>query len=90
LLAIPVLAGSVGYALAELASWPRGLAKKVQSARFLWIDRPGNLSRADAESVSHQSDQGPLLERGGQWHLRWAHHGSRHADDDEQNYHRRP
>src|SRR5205807_5310919 len=33
LLAVPVLAGSVGYALAEIASWPRGLAKKPENAR---------------------------------------------------------
>src|SRR5262249_20850005 len=32
LLAVPVLAGSVGYALAELGSWPRGLARKPASA----------------------------------------------------------
>jgi Mn2+/Fe2+ NRAMP family transporter len=31
-LAVPVLAGSVGYALAEIARWPRGLAKKLASA----------------------------------------------------------
>jgi Mn2+/Fe2+ NRAMP family transporter len=36
LLAVPVLAGSVGYALAELASWPRGLAKKLESARAFY------------------------------------------------------
>ena len=48
LLAVPVLAGSVGYALAELASWPRGLAKKLaKRPRLLWIDRRGNASRAD-------------------------------------------
>jgi len=29
---VPVLAGSVGYALAEIARWPRGLAKKLASA----------------------------------------------------------
>ena len=33
LLAIPVLAGSVGYAVAELRAWPRGLDKPVGSAR---------------------------------------------------------
>jgi len=32
LLAVPVLAASVGYALAEIGSWPRGLAKKLGSA----------------------------------------------------------
>jgi Mn2+/Fe2+ NRAMP family transporter len=31
-----VLAGSVGYALAELASWPHGLAKKLESARAFY------------------------------------------------------
>ena len=36
LLAVPVLAGSVGYALAEIASWPRGLAKKLASARAFY------------------------------------------------------
>jgi NRAMP (natural resistance-associated macrophage protein)-like metal ion transporter len=36
LLAVPVLAGSVGYALAELASWPRGLARKLESARAFY------------------------------------------------------
>jgi Mn2+/Fe2+ NRAMP family transporter len=36
LLAVPVLAGSVGYALAELACWPRGLAKKLESARAFY------------------------------------------------------
>ena len=36
LLAVPVLAGSVGYALAELASWPHGLRKKLQSARAFY------------------------------------------------------
>jgi Mn2+/Fe2+ NRAMP family transporter len=33
LLAVPVLAGSVGYARAELHGWPRGLSKKLDSAR---------------------------------------------------------
>ena len=36
LLAVPVLAGSVGYALAEIARWPRGLAKKLASARAFY------------------------------------------------------
>jgi Mn2+/Fe2+ NRAMP family transporter len=36
LLAVPVLAGSVGYALAEIGSWPRGLAKKLESARAFY------------------------------------------------------
>jgi Mn2+/Fe2+ NRAMP family transporter len=36
LLAVPVLAGSVGYALAEIAGWPRGLAKKPESARAFY------------------------------------------------------
>jgi NRAMP (natural resistance-associated macrophage protein)-like metal ion transporter len=36
LLAVPVLAGSVGYALAEVASWPRGLAKKLSSAHAFY------------------------------------------------------
>ncbi len=36
LLAVPVLAGSVGYALAEIARWPRGLAKKFSSARAFY------------------------------------------------------
>ena len=33
LLAIPVLAGSVGYAVAELKAWPTGLDRPVRSAR---------------------------------------------------------
>jgi NRAMP (natural resistance-associated macrophage protein)-like metal ion transporter len=33
LLAIPVLAGSVGYAVAELKAWPIGLDRPVRSAR---------------------------------------------------------
>jgi NRAMP (natural resistance-associated macrophage protein)-like metal ion transporter len=36
LLAVPVLAGSGGYALAEIASWPRGLAKKLGSAQAFY------------------------------------------------------
>jgi NRAMP (natural resistance-associated macrophage protein)-like metal ion transporter len=36
LLAVPVLAGSVGYALADIARWPRGLAKKLASARAFY------------------------------------------------------
>jgi Mn2+/Fe2+ NRAMP family transporter len=36
LLAVPVLAGSVGYALAEIASWPLGLTKKLASARAFY------------------------------------------------------
>jgi NRAMP (natural resistance-associated macrophage protein)-like metal ion transporter len=36
LLAVPVLAASVGYALAEIAHWPRGLAKKLASARAFY------------------------------------------------------
>ena len=36
LLAVPVLAGSAGYALAEIARWPRGLAKKLSSARAFY------------------------------------------------------
>ncbi|MBV8358203.1 MAG: divalent metal cation transporter [Deltaproteobacteria bacterium] len=36
LLAVPVLAGSVGYALAEIANWPYGLAKKLASARAFY------------------------------------------------------
>jgi Mn2+/Fe2+ NRAMP family transporter len=41
LLAVPVLAGSVGYALAEIASWPRGLAKKLASARAFYASIAG-------------------------------------------------
>ncbi len=37
------------------------------------------------ESVRNKTEQGALLERCGQWHLRRTHYGSRHADDDEQN-----
>jgi NRAMP (natural resistance-associated macrophage protein)-like metal ion transporter len=33
LLAIPVLAGSVGYAVAELKAWPTGLDRPIRSAR---------------------------------------------------------
>ena len=33
---MPVLAGSVGYALAEIAHWPQGLAKKLASARAFY------------------------------------------------------
>jgi Mn2+/Fe2+ NRAMP family transporter len=32
LLAVPVLAASVGYALAEVGSWPRGLSKRSEGA----------------------------------------------------------
>ena len=32
LLAVPVLAASVGYALAEVGSWPRGLSRRLQNA----------------------------------------------------------
>jgi Mn2+/Fe2+ NRAMP family transporter len=39
--AVPVLAGSVGYALAEIASWPRGLAKKLASARAFYASIAG-------------------------------------------------
>jgi Mn2+/Fe2+ NRAMP family transporter len=36
LLAVPALTGSVGYALAELANWSRGLAKELRSARAFY------------------------------------------------------
>jgi NRAMP (natural resistance-associated macrophage protein)-like metal ion transporter len=36
LLAIPVLAGSVGYALAELRGWPHGLSRKLRSAHAFY------------------------------------------------------
>ncbi len=52
LLAVPVLAGSVGCALAEIARWPRSLAKKLASARAFYgtiaavtLLGPVNLSR---------------------------------------------
>ncbi|MEK7636968.1 MAG: Nramp family divalent metal transporter [Patescibacteria group bacterium] len=37
LLAIPVLAGSAAYALAEVFNWPEGLGKKFQQAKAFYI-----------------------------------------------------
>lgn len=37
LLAIPVLAGSAAYAMAEVFSWPEGLGKKFRDARAFYI-----------------------------------------------------
>ncbi|MBV8454646.1 MAG: divalent metal cation transporter [Deltaproteobacteria bacterium] len=36
LLAVPILAGSVSYALAEIASWPHGLAKKLANSKAFY------------------------------------------------------
>ena len=83
LLAVPVLAGSGGYALAEIARWPRGLAKKLASARaFYGTIAAVTTARTGAESNPHQSHQGAFLERGDQWPVRRTDRGPGHADDD--------
>jgi hypothetical protein len=42
----------VGYALAEIASWPRGIAKKLQSARaFYGSIAAGNASRLNLSRI---------------------------------------
>src|SRR5207245_5926753 len=40
-LAVPVLAGSTGYALAEVFAWNEGLAKNFQQARGFYIGLSG-------------------------------------------------
>ena len=82
LLAVPVLAGSAGYALAEITRWPRPREEAGKRPRLLWNDRRGNAARTGAESNPHQSHQGAFLERGDQWPVRRTDHGPGHDDDD--------
>ena len=72
MLAIPVLAGSAAYAVAETFRWRRGLDRKLREARRLLRDhRLRDAWRSRAYLQSDRSDQGAVLERGHQRrHLR--------------------
>ena len=64
LIAIPVLAGSSAYALAEALGWPIGPDRKLRNARgILWNSIRCDTAGSRAEFYSYQSDQGALLER---------------------------
>ena len=63
LLAVPVLAGSVAYAVGELRRWPIGLVTAVRGQGLLRRDRCGDPDRHRRRSLAARSDQGAGLER---------------------------
>lgn len=75
---------------AELAG--RGVLRRSWKAPAPSMDRsPAVTLLGLALNLSHVSPiQGSFLERNGQRSLRRSNHGSRDADDNEQDHHRRP
>jgi hypothetical protein len=81
LLAIPVLAGSVAYALAELRRWPAGLAKSIRSAaRILRHHRCRHLAWGRPRPRVCQSNQGSVLECSDKRSVGGSHYDPGHAD----------
>ena len=80
LLAIPVLAGSAAYAVAELFRWPAGLDRKPQKAKgFYAVLTIATLLGTAHDPHPHQPHESPRLRRGRQRHRRRPHHDHDHA-----------
>jgi Mn2+/Fe2+ NRAMP family transporter len=84
LIAIPVLAGSSAYALAEALEWPIGLDRKLHNAKgFYGILGGATLLGIGLNFYRSQSDQGAFLERRDQRRGCRADHDCDDADDDQ-------
>ena len=80
LLAVPVLAGSVAYAVGEARGWRIGLERPLNEARpFYVVIALAILLGVGAGLHAARSDQGAGVERGGERRHRRADHG---GDDD--------
>ena len=95
LLAIPVLAGSSGYAVGEARGWKTGLDNMPWQARgLLCRDRRRGGAGAGDRLFPARSDQGALLERGAEWRDRGADDGGddggRRQPQENGALHRRP
>ena len=78
LLAVPVLASSAAYAVAEAFGWPEGLERHwYEARRFYAIITIATVGRHRAGLHVHRPDEGALLERGDQRRGGRAHHGRR-------------
>ena len=80
LLAVPVLAGSVAYAVSEVRGWRTGLERPLRrAAAVLLRDRARHRAQHRGRLHGARSHQGADLERRGERRHRRAHHG---GDDD--------
>ena len=88
LLAVPVLAGSAAYAVAETFRWPIGLGLTLLQARgFYAILSIATLLGVAMNFTAHRSHQGAVLERGHQRRHRGADHGGDDADGGARRHH---
>jgi hypothetical protein len=89
LIAIPVLAGSSAYALAEALNWPIGLERKLHKAKgFYGILFVSTLLGVALNFTAINPIKGAFLERRGQRRGRRSNHDRDDADDDQQETHR--
>jgi hypothetical protein len=79
LLAVPVLAGSVGYAVAESLGWRGSLEMPVRRAPGFYLILGAATLGSDRSFESIQSDPNAVLERRGQWCGRRAANGGHDA-----------
>ena len=89
LIAIPVLAGSSAYALAEALKWPIGLERKLHRAKGFYGILTVATVRSRVEFHRTESYKGTVLERGYQWRSRGSYHDCNDAHDYQQKDHRR-
>ncbi len=76
LLAVPVLASSAAYAVAEAFGWPEGLERHwYEAKRFYAIIVIATVVGTGMDFTSHRPDEGALLERRDQRRGGRAHHG---------------
>ena len=91
LIAIPVLAGSSAYALAEALKWPIGLERKLHRAKgFYGILAVATSLGVALNFIGLNPIKGTLLERSDQRRSSSSYHDRDDADDHQQKDHRRP
>jgi NRAMP (natural resistance-associated macrophage protein)-like metal ion transporter len=76
MLAVPVLAGSISYAISESFNWTHGLYHRLRDAyAFLWCDYYCHGHRSHFKFYRHRSDQSSDLFSCGQWYRGADHFG---------------